>query len=76
MARVIQAGNDFATEGELRGTGLVPAVQDPFSWSDDFLVIPSMRAFLPYLMVLLVGLLAISFVAEITLILPKLVYGR
>ena len=39
-------------------------------------LMPAARAFLPYLAVLIAGLLGITFVPEVTLILPRLVYGR
>ena len=39
-------------------------------------LIPSTRAFLPYLAVLIAGLLVITFIPQVTLVLPQLVYGR
>jgi tripartite ATP-independent transporter DctM subunit len=39
-------------------------------------LMPAARAFLPYLAVLIAGLVVITFVPEVTLILPRLVYGR
>jgi tripartite ATP-independent transporter DctM subunit len=39
-------------------------------------LLPSTRAFLPYLAVLIVGLLVITFVPQVTLVLPQWVYGR
>jgi TRAP-type C4-dicarboxylate transport system permease large subunit len=39
-------------------------------------LIPSTKAFLPYLAVLIAGLLVITFVPQVTLVLPRLVYGR
>jgi len=39
-------------------------------------LLPSMRAFLPYLVVLMLGLLVITFVPEITLVLPRALSGR
>jgi TRAP-type C4-dicarboxylate transport system permease large subunit len=37
---------------------------------------PAARALLPYLAVLIAGLLVITFVPEVTLVLPRLVHGR